>query len=143
MGEVIDLKPKGDDLLWLCSCSCQTYRIYSDGSIECANCKNRHSDHVGAAGHWVKDVLPEAPETTDETTAGALTVTGLGSEELAVRRVLKHANDWRAAGHLAAVIAYHIDGTGQHWVNITNDEQRDWLARRIEGLLEDLKATKS
>ena len=127
--------PKPDAIIYVCSCACQSFRIYATGVIECANCGEAHTRHADGTpvGEWVKQ-LPDVPAATDRTDAGTISVNAVGSVDFARASVVRKVTEWAKSETLALIIGYHNDGTGSHWTDITTEDQKQWVLRKLREL---------
>lgn len=127
-----------ESIVWVCSCGCKSFFLHEGGDIECANC-NVYTAHA-ENGRWA-NVLPELPDEVTTDDGGAINVKCVGSAEFARRRAMKRITEWSTADKLAAVFGYHHDGSGSHWTDIANEEQKQWVLRKLRELLTHLEAT--
>lgn len=117
--------PEPEKIL-LCGCGCETFRVLVHGEIECSNCFGRMSDDVTA---YERVSVVDAP-------AEPLSVHGLGTDDLALRQILRDARPDVAA----AVIVMCIDGRMRAWSQGADGaEQEAWFRDRIDGLLDLVK----
>lgn len=130
MGDVVDISSRGEgELVLLCDCGCQTFRILAHGEIECANCDARMFDDVTAYKREAIAVVP-APEEPHN-------VTDCADESLALRRVLRRANIDEAA----AVVVMAMDGVTHTWsVGYgESEEHQEWFQKRVDDMMRALK----
>lgn len=132
--------PKPDQIIYKCHCGCTSFFIHLDGKIECCNCLTDHANHDATPGEWVKQLPPE-PDVIEKTDAGAIKSSALGNVDFARSSVLRTVQDWAKDGVLQILIGYQEDGRGKHWLNIANQQEKEWCVRRITELLEHLKQT--
>ncbi len=120
-----------DPLAWVCSCGCQSFRLLSNGIAECCNCENS----IGPNGpnEWRNILPPEKP--TNKTDANTIIIKYVGSDEFAQKKVLQNINKWIKNKEIAFIFAYKIDGSGTHWLYMTNKEEKNWIINKIKGLL--------
>lgn len=126
MGEVVNLSRTSEaDLVWVCNCGCQTFRLRADGESECAACETLSA---GETGGWRRR-LPDPTFGADmPTTEGATSCTSLGSADAAIKRVLRKADP----DNLAALATIHSDGRISTWSMDTDTRSRKaWLRKRM------------
>ena len=134
MGDVVRLREK---LVWVCGlCDCTTFRLYNDGTVECALCGSVSDDTDG----WVES-LKDKPVKEGETDEGTWSVTGIGTVDFARKRVMRMINEWEENGKLAVVAAWDLDGDAKMWADIETQEQKDWMVRKVSEFLDSLKKT--
>lgn len=126
MSNVVGL-PKRERLIWLCGhCGCSTWYLYSDSLTECAACGN-----VSDGCEWVTPI-EDKPKSPEKDNGASVNIIGVGSVELAKRRVLKVIND--RSGELALIAGWTSDGGMKAWSDIETAEQRDWVVRKLHEL---------
>lgn len=132
---VIPFKP-ADPLIWVCRCGCQSWRLQSDGQIECCNCLNISCDHHG---DWITH-LPE-PVPTDQTTAGTLIVKAMGNAGFARNGVVRTIEQLHKDDKISLLSVYDTDGYGKHWTNIETQEDKDFCLRKLHELIAIIENT--
>lgn len=137
---VVPFKPTAsaeeEQFVWICGCGCQSFRLLSDGAIECCQCENQCNAH----SEWRRD-LPDPPDEVERDTSGTIIHTALGVPELARRRVLKTLDEWARDDELLMVAAYHKDGTGKHWLGIETQEDKDEVLDKLLDLIQDVRSS--
>lgn len=125
-------------------CDCRSFELLSNGTIACANCQFDVQGSYQEVAAW-RRCLPEVPKGDPRDVpddSNTVKVTALGHVEFARRSVMKHIEKWNKDGDLAAIFAYHRDGSGKHWSAAETEDQRDWVVRKMLEIIEHLKATK-
>lgn len=135
--------PEPPTIIYICSCRCQSFRIYPTGVIECTNCGESHVRHADGTpvGEWVKR-LPDAPSAPERTDAGTMVVNSLGSADFARANTMRTINDWAKTDRLEVIAAYHKDGTGKSWHNINNENDKQHVLRKLRELVAYIEQTK-
>jgi hypothetical protein len=136
----------GNALLFVCSaCNCRSWRLMSDGTVECCNCDNVvtiEGPDPGKCG-WRKitEYAPTDRESVPELEAGNINVRAMGDEDFALRSTIRDVERWQKAGTLMFVGAYKNDGTGCWWIGSRDAETAAWMASKIEDVAKHLRTT--
>lgn len=138
-GNVVQFPPP-DQLIYVCDCGCQSFRLYPSAAVECANCGLSHTV-PDAVGEWLKQ-LPDLPETITRTDAGTITVKALRTPDFARAQVLRDLNDWAKSGELELIVGYRTDGNGKNWSNVQTQDQKEWVLRKLRQLTAHIEQSK-
>lgn len=114
--------PPEDPNIFVCRCGCSSFEFYSDGSVKCALC-SQHMDSL--SGEWE---VPEAPLRPVDADPRVREVSANGDEDFARRVILKRGE----TPDVVAIVVVREDGSTHMWTNVEDQEQRNWLMRRIE-----------
>jgi hypothetical protein len=138
-------------MLFTCHmCDCRSWKLLSTGAIECANCESyffvsdtceEHTDDGIRGWRRIIEAAPEDPSTVPDE-GDTVNVRAMPDETLASRSVFRDMERWHQNKKLTFVGGYHEDGRGRWWIGAHNSEQRDWIVRKIEEIVENLKSTK-
>lgn len=133
MADIIqfDAKPKNEDLIFRCGCGCLSFSLRADMRAECLSCGEVAADETGS---WRVE-LPDVPEQVDEVSEGDTRVTVVGSDELAIRRVLSKVN----AQDTCFVAVAQMTGTVTvYGARIETADQADWVDARLSDIRSQL-----
>lgn len=133
--------PKSSDVIFVCSCGCQSFRIEASGAIECCHCGDYPTNYTDNAGRWVRR-LPETKEAVQESEAETISVTAIGSVEFARASTLRKIERWANDETLTMVTGYRADGTGTHWFNINDSADKERCLKKLALLYGHVKAMK-
>lgn len=124
MSEVVPF-PRAEPLFWVCGCGCQSFRLRSDGAIECAACEK-----VSDGGDWRAPMdPPPADAEVAKMTQANFEITSLGPHALA--RMLRSGAD--NAGEFSAAILIREDSSMRIWgVEFDTRQRRDWIRRKMK-----------
>jgi hypothetical protein len=129
--------PAASPLVYVCSCGCQSFRIYASGMIECANCGEDHQRHADGTpvGGWVK-TLPDTPDVAaiERDEGGTIVVKATGAADFASASVLQKLTKWTKRGSIAALFGFDNDGSGSHWTDVCTEDQKQWVLRKLREL---------
>lgn len=129
-GNIVDFR-KATRLTWLCgACGCSTWYLYNDSTVECAAC-----DKVSEGSEWVTPIQNE-PQNPERDNAGSICVVGVGSVELAKRRVMKVIDNRK--GEISFIAAWFDDGGMKSWSGAQTPEQRDWVVEKLRQLADHI-----
>lgn len=116
--------PEAELMVWACNCGCLTFRLLSDGTTECAHCKNISNPYDG---RWF-EALPEPDPIAETVPDGAVVVTSLRTSGAALKNVLGKAE----AERTAAVIIIQNDGGLSVWSqDFDSPETAAWFDRQL------------
>lgn len=121
--------PNRDKLMLLCSCGCETFNLIANGTMECAYCNEVVEDT--SSSRWIERMpVPthnDYVETGDDFTRNSY----MRTAEFARRKIIKQIVHWSDTKQLAMVLGYSEEGAGHLWVDVHNEEQREWVLRKL------------
>lgn len=123
--------------IWVCRCGCQSWRLQSDGAIECCNCLSVGMDH---GCEW-RNRLPVA-EPTDKTTAGTTIITAMGDAAFARNAVFRTIEQWHKNNEALIIAAYNLEGGSKYWTGIETLEDKEFCLRKLRDLVAMIEETK-
>lgn len=118
-------KPPAGDMIWRCGCGCQSFSIRDDMLAECQHCGEVAND---GSGDW-RTQLPEPPEVAPQITPADMSVTIIGNDELALRRVLAQASTGETCFVALAQRSGRVVTFGDQ---MGSQDQIDWLDERLQ-----------
>lgn len=130
MSNVVNFTKPEDpkDRVWTCAdCGCQTFRLYQDGSTECALCNRRGTDSEGG---WI-DHLTESKDFDD--TIPTRSNVEHGSTHFAQESIKRRIDE-----HTALIVVAQDDGAIKMWSVVgehDNKPRRKWLKRILKGAI--------
>jgi hypothetical protein len=129
-------KPKEPEerLIYVCSCGCRTFNLYADGNIVCSYCDGELGPGAGDPEGWRRCLQPPPP-VVEKDDGGTLNEHQLPDSTLARRSVMKKINQWADSGNLVMVYAYHENGAGSGWMDISSDEQKEWMLDKLQDVV--------
>lgn len=140
-------KPEAERMLLVCvRCSCRTWNLMCDGTIECANCDNTVShDRTDPADlDWrrITQTAPSDPEVIAKLPddGGTISSVSTGDTNFARTRVFKKTERWFKENKIAMLICYHEDGEGSSWFNSEDEEGVERFVEKLEDLIHNLKS---
>lgn len=142
------------ELIFMCAyCNCSTWRLVKKscghGVIECAACEETIVDRDGedeAKASWYR-IVDSAPDNPEEVAKlkdddGRVHNVDMGNEHVAIRRTMKKLTALMNENKLAFLGGYGKDGAGHWWVGAHNAEERDWIVKKMEEIIEYNKLLK-
>lgn len=126
--------PNRDKLMLLCGCGCETFNLIANGTMECAYCSEVVEDT--SSSRWIERMpVPthnDHVETGDDFTRNSY----MRTAEFARRKIIKQIVHWSDNRQLAMALGYNEEGAGHLWVDVHNEEQREWVLRKLMKLHE-------
>lgn len=131
MADIVELRPKAEELVWTCGhCKCVTFRLFSTGEVECANCMKRD-----CGCHWRRQLPEPDGQVVLDDTADTKVVSFGGTPAMALREMMRKVD----VDRLQALIAIETNSRVRTWGGINSVEQIDWLDNCLANASELLK----
>lgn len=122
-------------LVAICSeCQCNTFKCFADGTVKCSYCETPLVPNHPNEENWER-CIPEPPaDPSIVKEAKSTTRSGVPDNTMSRRRTLKIINKWD--GDIELVDGYHKDGTGRWWTNISTEEDREYVLRKVAEVID-------
>lgn len=119
--------------MWRCSCGCFTHIFLPEGLLECAHCGE--VQNCEEAGEFVR-YLPPPADPAPESRNGDFKIIDMGTSDAAFRRLTKLAVERQE--QVVLFLLLYANGTQSNYRSSADEEQIEWLIRRLDEYKEDL-----
>lgn len=139
--ETVELA-EGERLVLVCKkCDCSTFQLRSDGQIECSMC-DEFVEPDTVHYDWMK-LAPDTPEPGAEVQEGGAVLNNcLPSATMARDRVTKRLLEWNKGKSTVLISVYNDDGAGMFWTGAETEDQREWIIRKLNEVIDTTKGRK-
>jgi hypothetical protein len=130
MADVVQLRPK--DMTWACTCGCVTFKVFTDGRLECAACESRD---MPGHGEWI-EILPDPPAEPRQTKGDQINIINMQDQSAAaaLAGMMRRAKNYPE--EMTALIVIHENSKVTTWGGIQHQVQVRWLRNRLKEAFE-------